>query len=271
MTPRQRAELNIFGLSVWSGSVNTLYPPHRHNEVELNAIERGHFTYMLAGQETTVAAGEVALFWGAIPHQVIEYAPGTQLHWGTVPLDYVLGWELPRSFVDALLGGDWFRDPNPYYDQRFFARWQTDLQAGQPAIALMEMRAMFFRFAQLPHSAHAAGSAPYAEGRQGRANTMAAYMSGHFQEALTVADIARTVNLQPNYAMSVFKAAFGMSLIEYLTQQRIAHAQQLLIMSDASVAEIALDSGFQTVSHFYNAFSRLCGVSPGRYRAALRG
>jgi AraC-like DNA-binding protein len=271
MKTTQRAKLNIFGLSVWSGGVDAIYPPHRHNEVELNAIERGHFIYMLAGQETRVSAGEVALFWGAIPHQVIAYAPGTHLHWVTVPLNYVLGWELPRPFIHALLSGDWLRDPHPCYDQRFFARWEADLRTGQPALALLEMRAMFFRFAQLPHSASAAGDEPRPDGKHGRANTMAAFMSHHFHEPLSIADIARTVNLQPNYAMTVFRAAFGMSLIEYLTQQRIAHAQQLLIMSDATVAEIALDCGFQTVSHFYNAFARLCGVSPGKYRAALRG
>jgi AraC-like DNA-binding protein len=87
---------------------------------------------------------------------------------------------------------------------------------------------------------------------------------------LTVSEIAAVVSLQPNYAMSVFKAAFGLSLIEYLLQQRVAHAQQLLIMTDDSIAEIALDSGFQTLSHFYSTFTRLCGIAPGRYRATLR-
>jgi AraC-like DNA-binding protein len=59
-------------------------------------------------------------------------------------------------------------------------------------------------------------------------------------------------------------------VIDYLTQQRVAHAQQMLITSDANVADIALESGFQTLSHFYSAFARLCGTSPGKYRAMLR-
>jgi quercetin dioxygenase-like cupin family protein len=62
MTSLKNSPLESFGLQVWSGNVNTSYPPHRHNEVELNAIESGYFTYMLAGRQVSVQAGNVALF-----------------------------------------------------------------------------------------------------------------------------------------------------------------------------------------------------------------
>jgi AraC family transcriptional regulator, melibiose operon regulatory protein len=267
---RQPVELNSFGLRVWGDTVDRVYRPHRHNEIELNALAEGNFTYILAGRQVTVHAGEVALFWGAIPHQVIEFAPGTRLHWVTVPLDYVLGWELPRAFLHQLLAGTFFCDPQPLYGQAFFSRWAADLEVDQPAVTLLELRGMFFRFAQLPDAGSLAQGEWQRERKHGRAHIMAAFMSRHFQEPLTVAQIAQTVNLQPNYAMSIFKAAFGMSLLEYLTQQRIAHAQQLLLISDAPVTAVALDSGFLTLSHFYSAFGRLCGMSPGKYRAALR-
>jgi AraC-like DNA-binding protein len=162
-----------------------------------------------------------------------------------------------------------FRDASPCYDQRFFARWQADLEAGQMTVVLMEMKAMFFRFALHPDAVPAAPVADHPDRDHRRASQMAAFMSQHFHEPLTVAEIARTVSLQPNYAMSIFRASFGLSLIAYLTQQRIAYAQQRLIMSDASAADIALEAGYQTLSHFYNAFTRVCGMPPGKYRAAL--
>jgi AraC family transcriptional regulator, melibiose operon regulatory protein len=270
MTPFEHTEVNTFGLRVWKGTVDVMYPPHRHNEIELNAIEAGYFTYSLAGQQTTITRGEVALFWGAIPHQVIDFAPATQLHWGTVPLDYVLRWELPRPFMDHLLVGMMFRDAHPLYDQRFFARWQEDIQAQQTTVSLMEIKAMFFRFAKLPNATASIRDETHEERGHRRATMMASYMSSHFREPLTAAEITRIVNVQPNYGMRIFKRSFGMSLIEYLTQQRIAHAQQLLIITDANVTHIAYDSGFQTLSHFYTAFTRLVGMSPGKYRASLR-
>jgi AraC-like DNA-binding protein len=267
---KQPVELNAFGLRVWNGSVDSVYLPHRHNEIELNALEAGYFRYVLAGKQVTIEAGEVGLFWGAIPHQVIDFAPNTRLYWATIPLDYVLGWELPQPFVHALLEGFFFCDSQPFYGQRFFAHWAAELQADQSAVALMEMRAMFFRFAQSVTASTPAQTDWHSYRDLGRANIMASFMSRHFQEPLTVADIAQTVNLQPNYAMSIFKASFGITLIEYLTQQRIAHAQQLLIVSNLTVADVALESGFSTLSHFYRAFSQLCGTSPGKYRVLLR-
>jgi len=260
-----RSELSTFGLRVWSGQVYMPHPPHRHNEIELNVVESGYLTYLLAGHELTVANGELALFWGAIPHQVVRAAATTRVYLATIPLAHVLHWELPQSFVRAMLTGTLFRDHDPIYDRRFFAHWERDLAAGQQPLVLMEIKALFFRFAQTrqPDSVPAAIS-------DRRTNQMALFMTRHFHEPLSVAAIAGQVGLHPNYAMRLFRDTFGLSLIEYLTQQRIAHAQQLLITSDAPIIEIAIESGFATLSHFYTAFNRLCGVAPGKYRASLR-
>ena len=262
----KNSELNTFGLRVWDGHINTSYPPHRHNEIELNAIEHGYMTYNIAGKLFTVRQGEVALFWGAVPHQVIDFEPMSHVHWGTIPLEHVLRWELPRPFLLSLLSGRLFQDAQPLYDLRFFYRWQADLGSARQALALMEIKALCFRFAQSDQ----ANPTP-ANAVSDRVNQMALFMSRHFHEPLSVAQIANEIGLHANYAMTLFKEAFGLSLIEYLTQQRIAYAQQLLITTDISVTDIALASGFQTLSHFYTAFHRLCGLSPGKYRASLRG
>lgn len=259
------SELNTFGLRVWGGSVDTFFPPHRHNEIEINAIEQGFFTYMLAGREETIHAGQIGIFWGGIPHQVIRFQPATRLFWGTIPLEYVMNWDLPPVFLRDLLSGRMAIDPHPLYHPGFFARWQAELAGEQEAIALMEIRAMFFRLA---HTRPAYRMTTYSS--RDRAGRMARYMSTHFEEPLTVAQVARQVSLHPGYAMTIFRQAFGLTMIEYLTQQRIAHAQRLLITSDQAIAEIALASGFPTLSRFYQAFQRLCGMPPGQYRLALR-
>jgi len=271
MKPLGNSELNTFGLRVWGGRVDTMYPPHRHNEIEINALETGALTYMLAGQQTTVQPGEVALFWGAIPHQVIQYAPNTQLYWATIPLEYLLQWDLPRAFLLTILSGNLFRGVLPLYSLDFFRQWALDLERGEPTVALMEMRTLFFRAAAvLDFTTPMPNDPPIVEISDRRARDMALLMSRRFQEPLTVREIASAVALHPNYAMNIFKTAFGLSLIEYLTHQRVAHAQQLLIMKDMTIADIALESGFQTLSHFYTAFYRLVGISPGKYRASLR-
>ena len=99
---------------------------------------------------------------------------------------------------------------------------------------------------------------------------IAEFLSAHYQDELTVHHIAANVNLHPNYAMDIFRKSFGATIIEYLTTLRVAHAQQLLVNTDQSVLTIALESGFGSVSQFYVAFNRLCGMSPRAYRESLR-
>jgi AraC-like DNA-binding protein len=85
-----------------------------------------------------------------------------------------------------------------------------------------------------------------------------------------VSRIGREVGLHPNYAMSLFRRTFGATLLEYLTQLRISHAQRLLATTDDKVLDVALSSGFGSLSRFNDAFVRRCGLSPSAYRRQLR-
>ena len=95
---------------------------------------------------------------------------------------------------------------------------------------------------------------------------MACLIAQRYTEALTVDDIGQAVGLHPNYAMSLFKKAFGTTLIEYLTHHRVSHAQRLLATTDEKIVEVAFDSGFNSISRFNEAFRRACGCSPRDYR-----
>lgn len=270
----KKAELQSFGFMLWADKLLTgeNMNPHRHNEIELNYVERGSIVYIHAGNRVCIRAGERAVFWGAVPHQLIEHAPDTLMHLATIPLGEVLRWELANGFALALLAGLLFcsdDDRLAAYDQAMFRRWRADTQAGQQAIVLMEMKALLHRCALLWKDRRGAGVTP-AQGVPTKAQQMTQIINERFQQPINASEIAALVGLNPNYAMSVFKSVFGMTMIDYLTQKRVAYAQQQLLVTDHSVTEIALESGFQTISHFYTSFRRLCGHSPGRYRALLR-
>lgn len=95
---------------------------------------------------------------------------------------------------------------------------------------------------------------------------MASYIAQHYTEQVRVEQIAQAVGLHPNYAMALFKKALGISMVECLTQHRIAHAQRLLATTDMKIIDVAVNSGFASVSRFYDAFERICGCSPKEYR-----
>ncbi len=100
-----------------------------------------------------------------------------------------------------------------------------------------------------------------------RIERMERFILQHYIEPLEVPAIARAAGLHPNYASALFRQGRGMPLVEALARRRVNHAQALLAATDATVLDVALSSGFQSLSRFYAAFKRFCGRSPAQFRA----
>lgn len=86
-----------------------------------------------------------------------------------------------------------------------------------------------------------------------------AFVAKNFREDICSADIALSADIHPKYAMSVFKKSTGMTLNEYVSLLRLSYAQAQLMREDASVLEVAMDSGFGSLSAFNNASARSRG------------
>ncbi|MCB1208188.1 MAG: helix-turn-helix domain-containing protein, partial [Verrucomicrobiales bacterium] len=117
--------------------------------------------------------------------------------------------------------------------------------------ALLEIQARLLRMAQsLPK--HVQSRAP--DPNLSKADQLACYIAQNYSEPHTADDIAKANGLHPNYAMNLFRKAFGTTMTEFITQHRISHAQRLLVTTDDPVIEIAFASGFQSLSRFNEAF-----------------
>lgn len=92
------------------------------------------------------------------------------------------------------------------------------------------------------------------------------YIHASFHEALTLDDIANIAALSPHHFLRTFKAVFGMTPHQYLTQQRLERAQFLLEKTDLSVTHICMDIGFESLGSFSTLFRKNLGISPRQYR-----
>ena len=84
-------------------------------------------------------------------------------------------------------------------------------------------------------------------------------------------DLANTVSMSRYHFCRLFKQSVGTSPYQYILQQRIAKAKQLLHHRDWALADIALASGFANQSHFSRKFRQQVGVTPSAYRRNLGG
>ena len=84
--------------------------------------------------------------------------------------------------------------------------------------------------------------------------------------ALTIRDLAIEINLSPSHLQRLFKHQTGVSMGEWLTEQRLQRAAHLLAKSYLSVKEIAHTVGYEHPSSFIRAFERRFTQAPARYR-----
>jgi AraC-like DNA-binding protein len=91
-------------------------------------------------------------------------------------------------------------------------------------------------------------------------------ISAQFSEPLKLSDILAVIPVSRPTFSRHFKRSTGRSFVTFLTEIRIAHARQELSATRKSVTQIALDSGFNDLSHFNRMFRRQVGCSPLAYR-----
>lgn len=125
---------------------------------------------------------------------------------------------------------------------------------------------------------HVMESAPDPRAPRGRAATRrahaelaeaaAAYLVGHFDEPLELADIARAVHASPFHLSRVFRAECGRTLHRYLTDLRLRATLERLADDPRDLTRIALDAGFCSHSHFTRAFRSAFHATPSVIRAA---
>lgn len=84
-------------------------------------------------------------------------------------------------------------------------------------------------------------------------------------------EIAAATGFSPYHFLRAFKASTGRTPFQWLQDFRVELACGLLAASDMPLAQLALEIGFKTQSHFTVVFRRATGTTPARWRAAMRG
>lgn len=96
------------------------------------------------------------------------------------------------------------------------------------------------------------------------------YIAASYSQPLTLDMMASVACLSPNHFLRTFKQLFHQTPHQYLTQQRLRHAQKLLRTTEQSVTTICLAVGFESVGSFSWLFRRQIGCSPVQFRRAKR-
>jgi AraC-like DNA-binding protein len=255
---------HALGFRVWRVRGPIRMPvAHTHPDVEVNFLLSGKFTYVHGGGIATVEPLRFTVFWGGIPHWICSRDKGQRGIWMTLPLAWLLEWQLPRNLPARLFAGEVLSGRPDETDAALLERWLRDFDsgsAGRRRAMLLEMQARFQRLALSKSAKPVQSTGKKISPQTGltQMERITDYMARHYREPLTVDEIAAELGLHGKYLMRLFKRHSGMSVAEYIARMRISHAQRLLLTTDMKIIDIALEAGFASIGPFYRAFAAYC-------------
>lgn len=92
------------------------------------------------------------------------------------------------------------------------------------------------------------------------------YLDRNYDRPVTIAQLSREAALSPYHFIRLFRRVYRQTPHQYLVQQRIARAKELLRTTDLPITEICIAVGFESLGSFSTLFHRVAGISPSAYR-----
>ena len=94
------------------------------------------------------------------------------------------------------------------------------------------------------------------------------YIDTYLDKNIKLADLAQLLDMSSFHFSRLFKQSIGITPHQYLSQQRVERAKELLKQTDRLIIDIALECGFSSHSHLSKQFRQFTGMTPKAYRSS---
>ncbi len=255
---------------------------HTHNFAELVIITHGCGVHWIDNERYNVVAGDIFLIQGNVEHYFLERRG---LSFSNIMFDDVQLKSLLKS-LRSLPGYNALFLFEPTY--RRHHRFQSHLRISSDAL-LPIVNMLHSMLAEINDSApgcdllllaktieifvrisreYAKCKNPMARGLT-RLGEVISRLEKDYRRKWRIADIAKIAGMAPSTLIPVFKRATGHAPIDYLLRIRALKAAELLIQTERTVTDIALESGFEDSNYFSRQFKKTYNTSPSEYRKRI--
>ena len=97
------------------------------------------------------------------------------------------------------------------------------------------------------------------------------FIESNLDRAIRIEELAAITKLSRSHFSRAFRSTAGEPPLAFVIRRRIERAERLILLTDRSLAQIALDCGMADQSHLTKLFRRVYGMSPGKWRRLQNG
>jgi two-component system response regulator YesN len=108
------------------------------------------------------------------------------------------------------------------------------------------------------------------EAKQTLADKVKNYILLHIDQDFSRQEMADYLALSPDYIVKLFKKETGISISDYILQERVNNAKNLLVKTEIPICDIALLVGYSNFSYFSKVFKKATDSNPLDYRKIYR-
>lgn len=102
-------------------------------------------------------------------------------------------------------------------------------------------------------------------------HTMMQYIHEHYNENLTLKQLATSMHLHQSYVSRSFAEIVGMTFTQYLQYYRIEQAKKKLQSTQLSISDIAEQVGYSNLTYFSRSFKKATNLTPNQFRRTFEG
>lgn len=243
---------------------------HTHDFTEISIILEGESLYTIEGKSQTLKANTVMVFNPGVNHRE-EQVVGTyshQLHIGIKNFNF-LGYE-----KDSMPNKKTILIPQVGHHVIMEVAWQlvNELSHEVPEYRVMtktlvmQLMVLIIRSLESSQGLSLSNVSPSIKRRYNLVEAALHYMEQHYDQDLTVDQIAQELLISPAYLSKIFKEIKETSIINYLIEVRMKQAAVLIRDSKRPIKEVAEIVGYQDPLYFSKQFKKYYGEAPTHFK-----
>ena len=257
-------KLQKFGIRCSVNRPSAIYPVHRHNYIEIEYIKKGKMEHELNGLKSILTKGSFYALNRGDLHSFTVLEP-VEIH--HISISYKHAPSIIQNLINTMsfpFYGNISDETLTRLDEYFY-KIQEYINSSSSyefekitAYTILLLTKIFENAATLSKTSVSAAYRYIEKAME--------YVENNFSQPLTLAEVSDYVHLSPNYFSNLFKEISGTTFLKFLNDQRINKAKELLIYTNKTILDIALECGFGSFSSFSRSFKKSCNCRPYEFR-----